>query len=152
MYPTALAVHSWLRWIVILLGAWALVEAATRRGQPAGRAGLLFTIALDLQLLLGVLLYAALSPITQSAMADMAGAMRNATWRFWVVEHPALMALGVVFGHVGRAVERRGGRRSVPSGSGGAGWAPFTWYGLALLAILAGVALTLGQGRPLFRM
>ncbi len=146
MYSTVLVLHSWVRWLVIILGAWALADAV--RGRAAGRAGLLFTIGLDVQLLLGVLLYVALSPITQAALANLAGAMQNATSRFWAVEHPALMILAVVFGHVGRIVGRQGG-----GGSGSAKPSTWLWYALALLAILAAVPWPfLSHGRPLFRL
>jgi hypothetical protein len=128
MYPTVLLFHSWLRWLVILFAVWTVADAA--RGRARGRAGLFFTVALDVQLLLGVLLYVALSAVTQAALADMAGAMRNPTWRFWSVEHP---------GHVGRVAARRG-RTAL------------AWFVLALLAILAATPWPfLSHGRPLFR-
>jgi len=154
MYPTILSLHSWLRWLVIVIGVWAVLEAA--RGRAEGRAAKVFTIGLDVQLLLGVLLYVALSPVTQSALADMAGAMRNSVWRFWAVEHPALMTLGVVFAHVGRVVARRarpGGPASGRSGTGVSGRGPLIWYALALVAILAATPWPfLSHGRPLFRL
>jgi hypothetical protein len=152
MYPTVLAIHSWLRWLVIVLGIWAAFEAA--RGRAEGGAAKSFTIGLDVQLLLGVLLYVALSPVTQAALADMAGAMRNSAWRFWAVEHPALMVLAVVFGHVGRVAARRNrvGGASGPSNARGSGRGPLIWYALALLAILAATPWPfLSHGRPLFR-
>jgi hypothetical protein len=138
MYPTALIVHSWIRWLVIGAGVWAVIVAA--RGRAEGRAGMLFTIGLDVQLLLGVLLYVALSPVTQAAFGGGGEVMRNPVWRFWVAEHPALMILAVVFGHAGRVVARRGRR-------------PLLWYALALLAILAATPWPfLSHGRPLFRL
>lgn len=144
MYPTVLVIHSWVRWLVIVLGVWAVVEAG--RGRAHGRASLFFTIALDVQLLLGVLLFVALSPITGAALADMAGAMRNSVWRFWAVEHPSLMILAVVFGHVGRIVGRRGVRPGPARGS-------LVWFALALLAIAAATPWPfLGHGRPWFRL
>jgi hypothetical protein len=138
MYPTILIVHSWVRWLVILAGVWAVIEAS--RGRARGRSSLLFTVALDVQLLLGGLLYGALSPVTRSALAAGGEVMKNPVWRFWVVEHPALMILAVVFGHVGRVAARRGRRALV-------------WYVLALLAVLAAVPWPfLAHGRPLFRV
>jgi hypothetical protein len=143
MYPTVLLIHSWLRWLVIVFGVWAVVDAG--RGRSRGRASLFFTIGLDVQLLLGVLLYFALSPITHAALADMAAAMRNSVWRFWAVEHPSLMILAVVFGHVGRMA---GGRARA-----GVSRAALVWFALALLAIAAATPWPfLGHGRPLFRL
>jgi hypothetical protein len=142
MYPTILTLHSWLRWLVIGAGLWAVASAASRRAGDRDRAGLVFTVSLDLQLVLGVILFVALSPITQAALADMAGAMKNRAWRFWTVEHPALMILALVFAHVGRIVGRRGG----------AGRGRLLWYTLALLALLATIPWPfLAHGRPLFR-
>src|SRR3982751_667321 len=91
MYTATLFVHSWLRWVVILLGLLALVRAATggTRAWTAGedRGLLLLTIALDVQVLLGLLLYAWLSPTTRSAFENIGAAMRNPQLRFFVVEH-----------------------------------------------------------------
>jgi hypothetical protein len=93
-------------------------------------------------------LYVALSPITQAALIDMAAAMRNATLRFWTVEHPTLMIAAVVFGHVARIISRR--QMGLASGRTGRG--PVLWYGLALVAILAATPWPfLSYGRPLFR-
>jgi hypothetical protein len=146
MYPTVLTFHSYLRWVVIALGAWAVLSVLPSRLAGGRRAsplpGLLFSIGLDVQMLVGLVLYVALSPITAAAMQDMGAAMGNGAWRFWAVEHPALMILAVVFGHIGRP--RRGStdvrRRAV------------VWFGLALLAILLATPWPfMPQGRPWVR-
>jgi hypothetical protein len=146
MYSTVLTLHSFVRWVVIVLGVWAIVSVLPARlasGRPAtALPGLLFSMLLDIQMLAGVLLYAALSPVTRSAMQDMGAAMKNGAWRFWAVEHPALMILAVVFGHLGRP--RRG--------SAGIGRRAVVWYGLALLAILLATPWPfMPQGRPWVR-
>ena len=103
LYSTLLTLHSWLRWLVILAGLWAVFSAAAARSsRRTDRPGGLFTVGLDVQLVLGVLLYVAFSPITRAALTDMGAAMRDGTLRFWTAEHPALMILAVVFGHLGR--------------------------------------------------
>lgn len=148
MYSTALILHSWLRWIVLLLGVWTVASAASAmRGHKAGRAGRFFTIALDVQMLVGILLYVALSPITRAALTDMAAAMRNDVWRFWTVEHPALMILAVVFAHVGwKAAKREDPAAGRPSRL------PLLWFTLAVAAILVALPWPfLGHGRPLVR-
>lgn len=113
MYPVVLALHSWLRWVVLILGIIALVRAVA--GWAGGRAWTRtddrvsagFVGGLDLQMLIGVLLYAWLSPLTRTAMSDFAGAMRNASLRFWAVEHVALMLVALVLAHIGRARLRK---------------------------------------------
>ncbi len=86
MYPIVLLLHSFLRWVVILLGVWAVVSVLPSRqrfGRPVSPLpGLLFSTALDVQLLAGLLLYGALSPMTTAAMRDMGAAMKNGAWRY----------------------------------------------------------------------
>ena len=146
MYPVILTIHSFLRWMVILLGIWAVVSVLPSRLAAVSRAaalpGLLFSMVLDIQLLAGLLLYVVLSPITVAAMQDMAGTMKNGGWRYWTVEHPALMILAVASAHIGR-----------PRGAGAApGKHAVIWYGLALLAILLATPWPfMPQGRPWVR-
>src|SRR5690606_42004172 len=67
-----LFLHSWMRWVV--LAAAVIVVLRALRGwlasQPWGptddKAGRIFTGVLDLQFLLGLILYAVLSPITRA--------------------------------------------------------------------------------------
>lgn len=145
MYPLVLTIHSWLRWIAIIVGLWAVaqsVSAAARAGRP-GPAGLVFTIVLDIQFLAGLVLFLALSPVTQAAMADMGAAMKNSAWRFWVVEHPVLMLGAVALAHIGRMVEKS--KRPV-------GRRPLVWYALAVAAlIIASPWPFMPQGRPWIR-
>ena len=80
MYTSVLFVHGWLRWLVLLAGLLALVSAITgvktrRPWTPDDdKSGLWFIIALDLQFLIGLVLYGALSPVTAGAFIDMAAA------------------------------------------------------------------------------
>ncbi len=113
MYETLIVVHSWLRWVVLLLGAVALVRAvAGRFGRrpwtPADdAAGKWFVISIDLQILIGLLLYFFFSSFTMSAWRDMAGAMADTIIRFWAVEHVVGMLAAAIFVHVGRVRIRK---------------------------------------------
>ena len=113
MYETLIVVHSWLRWVVLLLGALALVRAvAGRFGRrpwaPADdAAGKWFVISVDLQILVGLLLYFFFSSFTMSAWRDMAGAMADTIIRFWAVEHVVGMLAAAIFVHVGRVRIRK---------------------------------------------
>ena len=73
----------------------------------ADRWGRIFIIALDVQLLLGVLLYGMYSPYTTAAMKDFGGAMRDPVLRFWAVEHLTLMLSAVIVAHVGKVLARK---------------------------------------------
>jgi hypothetical protein len=151
MYDIVLTLHSLLRWIVILFGLWAVVTAAaaaSRRSWTPGEArpGLLFTIGLDLQLLLGLVLYVVLSPITRTALTDFGAAMQTGALRFWAVEHPALMVVAVALAHAGRSATRY-------AGSDRAGARARLWFGLALLALLLATPWPfMPNGRPWFRL
>jgi peptidoglycan/LPS O-acetylase OafA/YrhL len=58
-------------------------------------------------MLLGLLLYFWLSPITTAALHDFGGAMANSGMRFWAVEHLVGMILGIALAHIGRGRLKR---------------------------------------------
>jgi hypothetical protein len=141
-----------MRWVVLICGVLAIVRALAgasgRRpwGPGDDRAGKLFTIALDAQMLLGLLLYFALSPITRAALADFAGAMKISGMRFWAVEHVFGMVIGIILAHRGqarvRSIQDPVRKHRVAA----------VFYILALLAILAAIPWPgTPNGRPLFR-
>ena len=111
MYTTVLAIHSWVRWIALVAGVG--VTMAALRGKVQGtnsladRWGLFAMMALDIQMLLGLILYFVLSPFTTQALQDFSGAMKNPELRFWAVEHIAVMLLAVILAHVGRVLARK---------------------------------------------
>jgi hypothetical protein len=106
MYNFALALHSLIRWIILLLGLLAIARAVS--GFATGRAwtraddrGLAFFIrALDLQVLIGLIIYFALSPITWEGMRHIGAAMGNVGLRFFTVEHPVGMLIATSLAHV----------------------------------------------------
>lgn len=109
MYSAFLGVHSYLRWLVVIAGllviARAIMGIAGRRDWSAGETtGVkVFTIALDVQFLIGLLLYVWLSPFIRDAWADMGATMRNAPLRFFAVEHVTGMLIGLALAHVGKS-------------------------------------------------
>ena len=113
LYPYVLALHSVVRWLVVIVGLLAAGKAIAGwlGTQPFARLddqlGLIFTISMDVQLVVGLLLYIVFSPLTQAAFANFGAAMREPTLRFFAVEHILLMVIAVVLTHVGRALSRR---------------------------------------------
>jgi hypothetical protein len=152
MYPLMLVVHSLLRWVVLAAGlvafGRALAGMRARRAWTAGddRAGQVFVGTLDLQLLIGLVLYFGLSPITRAAMQDFGAAMGNSMLRFWAVEHILGMVIAVALAHVGRVRVRKTTdplRRHRLAA---------IFFGLALIAIFATIPRPgMPAGRPLFR-
>jgi hypothetical protein len=151
MYPLAILLHSWLRWLTLVLGVLAVVRAiGGRGGRPWTRTDEAITkwfgITLDIQFVIGVLLYAWLSPVTQAAFADFGGAMRNAGLRFWAVEHVVGMVIAIALVHIGRTKIRKAttDRRRHTLAA--------IFYGIALILVLASIPWPgMSAGRPLFR-
>lgn len=153
MYELALSLHSILRWLV--LGLALLVVLRGLRGVIARAewsevdesGSRLFSISLDVQMLIGLVLYGLLSPITRSALADMAGAMKEPVLRFWAVEHVSLMLVAVAFAHIGRARARKATTAMAKHR------ASLLFTALAFVAVLAAIPWPwLAVGRPLVRM
>jgi hypothetical protein len=151
LYAAVLTLHSWIRWLVLLTGVAAFGRAAAgasgrKPWRPSDdRAGFWFVMALDTQVLLGILLYAFFSHDTHRAFADFGAAMKNSGLRFWAVEHGVGMLLGVALAHIGRARTRKTDslrRHRVAA----------IFFGLALAVILASIPWPgTPNGRPLLR-
>ena len=151
MYSSLLLVHSWLRWLVLLAGLVAVFRAlegwsGTRAWSRADdRAGFWFIMALDVQLLLGVALYFFLSPFTSEALGDFGAAMKNPGLRYWAIEHPFGMLIGMTLAHIGRARVRKSPAQRKHRVAA-------IFFGLALLIILASIPWPgMPNGRELFR-
>ena len=149
MYTFVLALHSWLRWVALVAGVVATYSVISDREGSRGTElwGLVLMIALDIQLLLGVLLYVALSPFTAEAMRDFGAAMRNPGLRFFAVEHVTLMLAAIVLVHAGRVMARKAKTADARR------MRLLMCFGLAtLLMVLAIPWPGMASGRPLFRL
>src|SRR5919197_37871 len=151
MYSIVLLIHSWIRWLAIVaaMGATLAVVRGKVEGDRsiADRWGVLLVTTLDIQLLLGLVLYLVVSPNMAEIRAHFGEAMRVPQLRFWAVEHLTAMLLAVVLAHVGRVLARRaptpGAKRT----------RLLVCYGLATLLILIGTPWPgLVYGRPWFRV
>lgn len=153
MYTAAIVLHSVLRWVVIVLGVLAVARAWSGRssGRPWTAAdaapGRFYTVALDVQLLVGLLLYFVFSHILSIASADWGRAMGNAAIRYWVVEHLASMVAAIALAHVGTVCVRKAATDAARFTQA------TTFYGLSLLLILiASPWPGLPYGRALLRL
>jgi hypothetical protein len=147
MYTTVLIIHSWIRWVALVAGFGATLGALTGSQPRADRWGLIMVMTLDIQMLLGLMLYLVLSPFTAEAFKNFPAAMQNPQLRFWAVEHISLMFAAVVLAHVGKVLARKaktpGAKRS----------RSLVCFGLTTLAMLAAIPWPgLANGRPLFRL
>ncbi|MCC6168097.1 MAG: hypothetical protein IT329_12800 [Caldilineaceae bacterium] len=150
MYALVLGLHNLLRWVVILAALYLLFRTYSglfgRRaftGQDAAAARW-FTISLDVQVLVGLLLYFVLSPVTRAALANFGAAMSDSQMRFFAVEHSLMMIVAVILGHIGTAQVRKAAddrTKFVRSA---------IWYTIAILVILAAVPWAFSPLLPAF--
>jgi hypothetical protein len=139
MYSIFLPLHSILRWLLVIAALAAVGRAfAGWLGKKAwnktdDRLGVAFTSLMDLQLLVGLILYGFLSPITQTAFQNFGGAMGNAVMRFFAVEHIFMMVIAVVLSHIGRSLSKKGASDLLKHRRAA------IWFGLALLVVLVAI-------------
>ena len=139
MYTGLLHTHNMFRWLVLIALVLTLIFALTGWfGKKSWKkrdniSGLVLTIFMDIQFLVGLILYFFASPITKTAFADFGAAMKNADLRFYAVEHILMMLIALVLVHIGRMKIKRIN----------ADWkkhrATVIWYGISLLLILAAI-------------
>ena len=147
MYTTLLILHSLLRWAVLLAGILAVVRAFSRgRGWTPSHdaAGKWYVITLDVQLLIGLVLYG-LSPIVRAALSDLGTAMGQTVLRFFAIEHITAMIVAVALAHIGRSRTRRAQTEHARFR------AAAVFYTLSLVFVLIGIPWPfVPAGRPWF--
>ena len=131
--------HSFLRWVLLLLLVITIVKAFTSKSYSTGDKKLaLFTmIAAHVQLLLGFSLYFMKG---YYKFFGVEGAMTDSFKRFWMVEHFAGMVIAIILitiGHtkVKKASEERGKNKNVR-----------VFYTLALIIILLTIPWPFKEG------
>jgi hypothetical protein len=139
MYTGLLHTHNLFRWLVliamVLAVVFALIGWSGKRGwsKKDNITGLLLTVFMDIQFVVGMILYAFVSPKMKAVFNDFGAAMKNADLRFYAVEHISLMVIALVLVHIGRAKSKK----AVPAWKKHKNAAIF--YGIALLLVLAGI-------------
>lgn len=139
MYAGLLHTHNLFRWLVLITLILAVFFAFTgwikkrEWKKNDNLTGLILTIFMDIQFLVGIILYAFVSPVTKIAFNDFGAAMKNPELRFYAVEHILMMIIALVLVHIGRAKSKKA---TAP-------WkkhrAAAIFYGISLLLILAAI-------------
>lgn len=150
MYDVLLFLHNLLRWLVLILGILAVVFSwmgwlRKREWQVRDqKIGTYFTIGMDLQLLVGLILYFFLSPYALNAMLNqgLSFVVSQSEFRFFGIEHFFYMVLALVFAHLGSILSKKA-RDSIGKYRRAA-----IFYSLSILVILVGIP----WWRPLFRI
>jgi hypothetical protein len=147
MYSLALFVHSWVRWVALVAGVGATLAAFGKNERRAEGWGVALSAAVDLQMLVGLLLYLVISPNMAAIRSNFGEAMKVASLRFWAVEHVTIMIVAVMLVHVGRVLARKaatpqGRRRRL-----------IMCFGFATILMIVGTPWPgTPAGRPLFRV
>jgi len=152
MYANVLLIHNWLRWFTLLMCVGAIVYAARppKPGStdlPGKTWDVYLMLAVDLQMLTGLILYFGLSEFTRAAMEHpLTAALHEPSVRYWGLIHAGAMFASLLTVRVARVLalnaptpEKAQRRRLV-------------WHVISTIVILAAVPWPgLAQARPLFR-
>ena len=139
MYTGLLHTHNMFRWLIlimlvvtIILGlvGWFGKKNWTKKDNISG---LLLTIFFDIQFLVGLILYAFVSPTTKAAFADFGAAMKDTTLRFYAVEHILMMIIALALVHIGRAKSKKAATPVKKHRTA------VIFYGIALVVVLAAI-------------
>ncbi len=137
--------HSINRWLILLLGVYVLFLAG--RGwfgqrawsESAGKFGSYFLMLLDLQLLLGMVLYF----VFLARQGGFEFVFGNPASRFFLMEHSVMMVIAIIIAHVGAYLVKK----AQPEGKFKR---MFIFNLIAFLLILASIPWPFmpGYGRP----
>jgi len=112
-YGVLRLIHGYWRWMVLVSGLVALVRSGAAVSSPRAwrpgdeQASRRFVAALDIQVLLGLMLYFAFSPFWSAVHESFHLTLKNETTRFFGLEHETAMLVAFVAVHVGRVRVRR---------------------------------------------
>ncbi len=154
LYNLFLSLHNITRWLVVVFALLAIVRGiqgwSGRREwtRADDRAGVLFASMLDIQVLLGLILYFLFSPTTPRLFSNFGQAMSDPNARFFGLEHVFWMVLALIIAHVGRVISRKAQAAPAKHRAAAIG------YGLAFLVVLAGIPwpFLANIGRPWLRL
>jgi hypothetical protein len=143
--------HQILRWLVLVLGVVAIARAIKGGPFTPGHRGgnIAFLATTHLTVIVGLLLWAAFSPMTEAAFGNFGGAMKDSALRFYAVEHPFLMILAAVLITVGNVKSKKADSDEAKHK------AIKIFFTIGMLLILAGIPWSFrggGVGRAIFHL
>lgn len=152
LYHITLYLHSWNRWIILIAGLLTILFAIagmvnkkeyTKRDRLTS---LVFISSLHFQLLIGLLLYFVLSPVTLHALSDFGAAMKDGAIRYWAVEHSLVNLIAIFIAQTGSILIKRKQTSRAKFKS------TLVWNIIAMVLILAMIPMgMMGVERPWFR-
>lgn len=136
MYSIILQAHHLIAFIALALLAYATINGAIGSNSEKvfddshRKINLFALISTHIMLLLGLVLLA-ISPVAQTAFADMGAAMKDGAVRKAVVEHPTMNIIAAVLVTIGNAKSKKA------IGNGRKFKVSMIFFGLALILILS---------------
>ena len=152
MYTFTLFLHSWNRWLILVAGI--IVIAAAIKGLMSNsdftpfqkRWSKVFIGSLHLQLLVGIIMYFFLSPVTAHVLNNFGQAMKDPMLRFWAVEHAFVNIIAIGLAQTGSILSKRAVTSRLKHRS------TLVWTAIAFILILTMIPMgMMGVSRPLFR-
>ncbi len=113
LFKISLLLHSWNRWAILIFGIAVIVLAikglntGSQYNNISRKSMFYFILSLHLQLLVGLLLYFVLSPVTSVALNDFGAAMKDGTLRFWAVEHAFVNIIAIAVAQTGSIIVKK---------------------------------------------
>jgi hypothetical protein len=152
MYTGMLHLHSFLRWVILILLVVAIFKSFFDRAKPFTlthkRIGMFLVISCDLIFLIGLYQWFAgpwgLKNIRAQGMGKV---MENPVERFFAIEHALAMLVAIVLVHIGRSYAKKDINDTTKH------FRTLLFYGIALLIILVSVPWPfrlVGAGRHWF--
>jgi hypothetical protein len=151
MYNFLLILHSIVRWLVVIAALAAAGKAiAGWLGKGTwsrldDRLGMLFTISMDIQVLVGLILYF-VSPLVRSALANLSATLADPTLLFFSFFHWILILIAVALAHIGRTRSRK------TDGDTNKFRTAAIFYTLSILLVLVAIPWPFTFGRPWIRL
>jgi hypothetical protein len=142
IYAFILALHNIMRWTVLITGLLTVFrnwqghlgkkiwEKDDRLAKTA------FVISMDIQFLLGIILYLGLSPLTRQSFSNLSEAMKNPELRFYTFGHFTLMLAAIALAHIGSVKIKKAGSDQEQFKYGS------IFFTIALLLIILGIPWT----------
>ncbi|WP_207510246.1 hypothetical protein [Longitalea luteola] len=142
--------HSYLRWILLILLLASIIKSLSgmngRKTLTAGdkKVWLFTMITAHTTLLIGLILLF-VGRISFTNIPEGVSVMKDATYRFFLVEHPLMMLIAIVFITIGRGQAKKSIPDAVKYKKA------FWFFVVALILILAAIPWPAREiGRPLF--
>lgn len=142
MYTGLLHLHSFLRYIVLILVLLSIFQAVTAGNKPYTainkKVNLFALISAHIQLLIGLVLYFISPNVNFKEMS-------NPAYRYWNVEHITLMILAIVLITIGyskskKAIEAKAKHRAI-----------YIYYTIAIIIVLLAI-FSMPAGYPKWKV